>query len=124
MIFLDFIKWYYYEAPLGIITIWRNFLAFPFDFFGIRYHLRTFFRPWHLIVVRFAGEERIKTFFFNLASRLIGSMVGMVARSVTIGMGLVTFATFFIFGLMIELFWLFLPFLLIYLVWQGFSYIV
>ena len=119
MIFFEFLRWHYYEVPLAIIHIWRNFLSFSFDFFGVRYHLKTLFKPWHLVVVRFDEESLIKKFFLNLASRFIASLVGMGMRLFTIAMGLLSALSFFFLGIAIELFWLALPFLLVYSFLQG-----
>lgn len=120
MIFFDFIRWYYYDSSLAILTIWKNFLAFAIDFFGIRYHLATFFRPWKLVTLRYDEEESLATrFFLNVAARAVGVVVGIVMRSFAIASGLLTFLIFFAAGIIIEVFWLLLPLGVAFLFYQG-----
>ncbi|MBI3336743.1 hypothetical protein HYZ98_04245, partial [Candidatus Peregrinibacteria bacterium] len=91
---------------MEIVTIWRNFLAFSVDFFGVSYHLRTFFRPWHLLVVHFEEGSAVEKFFFNIASRIIGRVMGAIMRSGAILIGLLSFGAFFLAGIALELLWL------------------
>lgn len=120
MIIAEFIRWYYYEAPLNIVAIWRNFLPFPFQFFGVRYHAATFFRPWRLKVVQFDEPNAITRFFKNLAARLIGSVIGLIMRTVVIIMGILGFIIVCIGGVVAEVLWLLLPLGLAFTIIQGF----
>jgi len=125
MIFFGFVRWYYRESPLAIITIWKNFLAFAIDFFGIRYHFATFFRPWKLVSVRYDEEESLVTrFFLNVAGRAVGIVVGIMMRSFAIVSGLIAFLVFFAAGIIVEIFWLLLPLALVFLFYQGVSFLV
>lgn len=121
MILAEFIKWYYREAPIQIVMIWKNFLTFPFDLFGIRYHIQTFFRPWHLVVVRFDDASIIRKFLWNVSSHIIGSLLGAFVRGITITVGLVSVALAFFIGIFLLLLWLFLPLILAYAFLEGIS---
>lgn len=122
--FLDFLKWYYYETPRSLLKIWENFIIFPFYFFGIHYHLTTLFRPWHLIVVQFEEETGAKRFFLNLASRIIGRIMGMFVRLFTILAGLISIIAAFFIGLALQLFWLSFPVVLASFFIQGIAYLL
>lgn len=124
MIFAEFIHWYYYKAPLDIIIIWRNFLFFSYHFFGIPYHLATFFRPWRLVVVQFEEQGVIRRFFFNLAGKMIGIGIGMTMRSLTIFLGLVTMLALVIGGVFFVFVWLLLPAGLILGFLQGAFFVI
>ena len=119
MIFLRFIKWYLYETHINIIKIWLNFFIFILNFFGIRYHLKTFFRAWRLISISIASNNRVKIFFFKLTNRLIGTIIGMIARSIVIISGIIFAIIVFFIGIAIELIWLFLVIILIYELYKG-----
>src|SRR3989338_4228301 len=119
MIFLRFIKWYLYETHINIIKIWLNFFIFILNFFGIRYHLKTFFRAWRLISISIASNNRVKIFFFKLTNRLIGTIIGMIARSIVIISGIIFAIIVFFIGIVIELIWLFLVIILIYELYKG-----
>lgn len=124
MILAEFFRWYYYQAPLEIIAIWQNFLPFPFQFFGVRYHSATFFRPWHLIIVQFDDPNKLKRFFLNIAGKVIGVVIGMLMRLLVIMLGITGFVVVFFFGIIAEIFWLLLPVALVITIIQGFYLIV
>lgn len=119
MIFLEFVKWYFFDTPLIMFKIWWNFFRFFFDFFGVRYHFKTLFRPWHAMVVTYEGASRIQQFFFKVFSRVIGSIIGAIVRSITIILGITIALTSLIFLPLAEGFWLLLPFLLLFLFITG-----
>src|SRR3989338_2220267 len=104
---------------LMIIKIWLNFFIFILNFFGIRYHLKTFFRAWRLISISIASNNRVKIFFFKLTNRLIGTIIGMIARSIVIVSGIIFAIIVFFIGIAIELIWLFLVIILIYELYKG-----
>jgi hypothetical protein len=119
MIIAEFIHWYYYTAPLEIIAIWQNYLAFSLHFFGIRYHLATFFRPWRLITLEFDEPNRIRRFFLRTAGRAVGVSIGIVMRLIVIFAGITTFFVVLLGGILAVLLWLLLPAGLILTFIQG-----
>lgn len=124
MIVFDFFRWYYGEAVLGIFRILGNFLEFSFNFFGIRYHFATLFRPWHLIVVRFDQESGASRIMLNMSSRLIASSIGFFVRSFTILVGILTLLVLFLGSVIVVVLWLFLPLILALLFFQGASLVL
>lgn len=110
MIFLEFFIWYYSKAPLALLRAWKNFLIFFYHFFGIKYHLATLFRPWHLVQVRFQEASQIKTFLYNVASRIIGSVLGAIVRVITVLTGIGIILCVGILGAVGQLCWVLLPF--------------
>lgn len=119
MIFFYFTKWYLYKTHINIIKTWLNFLIFIINFFGIRYHLLTFFIPWHLISIKITNKNRVKAFFFKLVNRLIGTIIGTIARTITIIGGIISLIIVFFIGIVIELIWLFSIIILIYILYKG-----
>lgn len=124
MIFAEFIRWYYFESPKEIFTIWKNLLHFCVNLFGLRYHLATFFRPWRLIVVDFGEEGLVRKWLFAVAAKVIGSGIGMVMRTLLIVCGLVSWLFIFVFGIVAQILWLVLPFGLVLVFFQGLAYLV
>ena len=88
MTLLDFLTWYFINAPKAIFIIWRNFFYFFFDVCGVRYHTKTLLRPWHGVRLTYDFPSRIQNFFFSLASQIIGRAIGALIRSFFIVMGI------------------------------------
>lgn len=110
MILFEFFIWYYGRVPRALLRAWDNFLVFFYHFFGIRYHLVTLFRPWHLVQVRFQEEGMVKTYLYNIASRIIGSVLGAIVRFITVLTGLSVILSVGVLGAVGQLCWLLLPF--------------
>lgn len=111
-----YLSWHYTTALYDMIGIWRNFFYFIYNFFSISLLLRTLFSPWHRIKESYA---KIEDFFGNLVVNTLMRLVGAVIRMVFIVMGTVSLLLCLIFGVAAFIFWLVLPFLLVYTFFQG-----
>lgn len=100
---MNYLEWHYLYAPKRLLTIFKNFLIFIFHFFSIKELLSHLFAPWKRMTLEkgpgFDLEEWFRVFSFNLISRLMGAL----ARSTLIFLGLIII---FILLLSFPLFWL------------------
>jgi len=110
--------WHFYEMPKGILIGWRNFLLFNFKYFSVVPLLKTFFSHWRQTKDKYQrGFEPwlyLTTFIGNLMSRLLGALI----RLITIVLALICEVFIFAAGIIVLLFWLFLPVIIFF----GFSF--
>jgi hypothetical protein len=109
----DYFLWHYTRAYKEIFHVWLNFLWFIVHFFSIPQLLRSWFAPFKRIV-----EERKKGFDFedfvgSLIINLMSRIVGAIMRSILILLGLVFLSITFIAGVLVQLFWIFVPMILV-----------
>lgn len=77
---MNFIVWYYKQAPKEFINIWKNYLNFFWRFFAVRKLLRTLFSPWKrdLFFKNWQGFRpilAIGNFITNIFFRFFGGLV-------------------------------------------------
>jgi hypothetical protein len=110
-IFSQIIVWWISETPRKIISAWKNFLRFNFNYFSVGVLLRTLFSPWRRYEVYrgrgFNVGKYIEAFISNLIFRLLGAFL----RSILILAGLVAEIFVALAGAATFLFWIFLPFI-------------
>jgi len=118
-IIIAWFNWHFSEAPKNILKIWGNFLAFNFNYFSINTLLKTFFSPWKKIQWSYGRGFDFGRFISTLTSNIISRIIGATVRTFIIGLAF--FIEFFILlgGVVVFLFWVFLPFLLILGFWFG-----
>ena len=112
-VFFEYLKWHYLEISKGILAAWQNYLKFYLNYYSIPLLLKTLFSPWRnyrwVINNNFVIQERIEVFVSNLISRLIGAMM----RIFLIVFGFLIEITVIAIGLILFLFWLFLPLIML-----------
>jgi len=118
LLLFRYAKWHYLEATRDILKGWGNILWFNLNYFSVFLLLRTFFSPWRGIQWRkrrgFYPGDMLSTLISNLISRILGAIV----RSFLIIAGLLGAAVFFVLGIFLLIFWLFLPLV----IFMGFMY--
>lgn len=113
--FINYIIWHYTRAIKDLIRIWSDFVWFTFNFFSISLLLKTFFSPWKRL-----GEMR--SGFFDPVFIIIDifmRLFGMLLRSVTIFVGLVSVTFVILLGPVILTIWLIWPIAIFYLLNSG-----
>ncbi len=107
----QFLIWYFWEAPRGIIKACFNFLRFGVRFFSIPFAFKTFFAPWRGYLWSFGRgfdpARYLEVLFSNLVTRLLGAAM----RTMLILFGTLTEITFLLGGIVALLGWFLLPFL-------------
>jgi len=119
-IFGEWFYWHFVEMPKFLVQVWKNYLAFASDYFSAPLLLKTFFAPWKKYNWKYPRGfdilEISNTFVSNIFSRILGAMM----RSVLIIFGIFFQIFVIITGLVIILFWMLMPFLIIF----GFIYLL
>ncbi len=111
--------WHYTKGIKSFLRIWRNFIRFFWHYFSVFFLARTLFYHWHRdINFRGPGFD-VKEFFSILLFNLFSRLMGAIARSVVILMGLAVEAAALIFGALFFLVWLVLPVALAWFVIAG-----
>lgn len=112
-IFSLYLSWHFLEVPKNILTAWKNFLRFGFNYFSIPLLLRTLFSPWHKYSWTYPRGlyigKRLEIFFSNLILRILGAILRVFL--ITFGILAEIFIVFV--GVIIFLGWLISPILLI-----------
>lgn len=107
-----FLSWFFVRQPGNIIRIGKNFLDWGWQFFSIGYFLPRLLAPWHRDISGYGRgfdlERWIKTFSWNLISRVIGAVMRVFVLLVGI---LVEVFLFFAF-IAIFICWFLIPFLI------------
>ena len=119
-----YLVWQFCDVPKAILKAWKNFLSFNLNYFSVSMLLRTFFSHWRKYRYSYGKGFSIKRYFeaftFNAMSRIIGAML----RTVFIFFGLFLEIFIVLFGAIIFLGWLLLPFLLIFILIFGIELII
>ncbi len=111
-----YLSWHYTTAFSDMMNIWKNFFEFIYNFFSIPLLLKTLFSPWRRIREDYS---RIEDFFGNLVVNTLMRLVGAIIRLIFVVMGIVSMILCAVFGVLIFVFWLALPFILIYTLLEG-----
>ncbi|PIT97404.1 hypothetical protein COT77_01630 [Candidatus Berkelbacteria bacterium CG10_big_fil_rev_8_21_14_0_10_41_12] len=115
---IGFFSWWLYEKPAFIFSLMLKNCDKLLDFFSIGILLQTLFLPWkrdEIDTTNLALDDKIRVFFMNLVSRLVGAVV----RLFTIFAGLIIVVITFAFGLAVPILFIALPFLGIFLIFNS-----
>ena len=124
LIFLPYyIKWHYGQGISDLMKIWGNFLNFIYRFFSIKDLTTHLFSPWHRMQEGYAKgsslEDIASAKFVNIMMRIVGFFV----RILFIILGLIFLALCLALGIIVFFVWIFLPFIVVYSLIQGFIYL-
>lgn len=111
-----YLSWHYTDALTDMRRIWKNFFIFIWNFFSISLLVSTLFSPWHRMQESYG---RIEDVFGNFVVNTMMRLVGAVVRLIFIIMGTFSLILCAVLGVAALIFWLVLPFILIYTFLQG-----
>jgi len=123
-IILQHFTWYFFDQSLSILKGWKNFLLFNLNFFSIPILLKSLFSPWRKYQVSYGRGFDALHYLEALFSNLIFRVLGMILRIILIVSGLFFEVLIFFLGAIVFLFWLTLPFLLIFGLVLGFNFLI
>lgn len=116
--------WHFYQMPVFLFSVWKNYILFSLDFFSAPLLLATLFSPWRHYQWNyprgFSFVEYANTFISNLFSRVIGA----ICRLVLIVISIVVLALALVAGAIIIIGWVLLPFIIIFLAYNIFYYAI
>lgn len=110
-----YLSWHYSQGLLDYFKVWKNLVWFLWNFFSIKILFKTFFTPFERLKETYSGGLDLEGFAASILVTTLMRLVGMVIRSVIIILGLVSLTIFIIGGLLGIVVWLFLPFIILWL---------
>ncbi|MCX6789530.1 MAG: hypothetical protein NTZ42_02895 [Candidatus Gribaldobacteria bacterium] len=108
-LFISFLDWHFHETTLNIIKAWQNFLSFNLRYFSVGELLRTLFSHWHRMGEGYGRGFDLQRFFSVFIGNMFSRVLGAIARSIFIVVGLVVELFILLAGLVALLFWVLLP---------------
>lgn len=115
-----FIKWFFVRAPLEIVRLGRNFLAWDWQFFSIGYFVPRLFAPWHRDISDYGRGFDLSRFLHVWGWNLISRFLGAILRLLVMFVGLVVLLWIVILTISSLVIWYALPVLVPGLVIVGF----
>ncbi len=119
IILIQFIGWHFFEMPVHILKVWKNFLKFNLNYFSIPLLIQTFFSPWRRHSESYGKGFDFQKWFEAFGFNLVARGVGMIMRTILIIVGLVVQIFIFVAGLSVLLIWIILPALFLFGLWAG-----
>jgi len=119
----EFFSWYLIDTPKKLIEILKNFLKFGIYFFSIPFLLKTLFAHWHKYSWQYPKGFDPGKLLSVWVSNLISRIVGMIARSFLILVGLIFELFVLIFGAMLIFCWIFLPLVWVLILVYGVKFL-
>ena len=116
---LLFLEWYFFDFPREILSGMRNFLKFGLHYFSIPFLFKTLFAHWHKYSWYYPKRFDILKIFEVWISNQISRLMGAIARSSLIFIGLTYEILIFISGLLILILWFSLPIIFFFILIYG-----
>jgi len=101
--------WHFYEMPKFLFSVWKNYLKFGSNYFSIPLLLKTLFSPWRKYKWIYPKGFDVVEFFNTLISNTFSRILGSMCRVVLIILGIISQILIFIAGILVILFWIFIP---------------
>jgi hypothetical protein len=114
-----YLRWHYFEAQRKIFRLSANYTWFVWNFFSIGLLSKTLFAPWQRLEEKQRTGFDIEAYLSKLIINWIVRIFGAVIRTIFIVIGLFFLALGFVATALIYVFWLALPFLVIFFFLAG-----
>ena len=116
--------WHFYDAPKGILKAFKNFLVFNFNYFSIRFLIKTLFSHWRRSGESYGRGFNIKRYFSVLVGNMVSRCLGAFVRMVMIIIGLIVEFFIFLAAILVFLTWIFSPILLLLGLYFGLKFLI
>ena len=113
-IFVLWLVWQFYEVPVFLLQVWRNYLMFASNFFSFPLLLKTFFAPWRRYSWSYPKRFDVAEFFNTLISNSFSRILGAMMRIVLVVMGVILQVAVGLAGLVIFIGWFLVPLVVIF----------
>lgn len=105
--------WHFYEMPIFLLEVWKNYIMFALNYFSIPALLKSAFAPWRKYRWQYPKTLNVYEFFNTLISNTLSRLLGALMRVVLIFVG-VAFQIFIAFaGLIIFILWVSIPLIVV-----------
>ena len=119
LIILGYLRWHYGQAFFSLISIWKNFLYFVFEYFSIKLLFVNFFDPWKRMADSYSKKFELKKYFYTFIANLIMRTVGMIMRLFLIIVGLTCYILLALLFPVAVILWVSLPLIILILILAG-----
>lgn len=116
---LSLAYWHFGSALKQILIAWKNFLVFNFRYFSITLLLKTLFSHWRKYKTSYGRGFDAKTYARAFLENMISRILGAIIRIVIIIFGLIIEILIFFVGIFVFLFWLLMPFFVLFGLYAG-----
>ena len=112
-IFMDWLLWHFYEMPVFLLEVWKNYILFALNYFSLPILLKSFFAPWRRYKWDYPNGFNLSEFFSTLVSNTFSRILGAIMRIVLIVAGILFQIFIILFGAVIFLAWALSPLIVI-----------
>lgn len=110
---VHYLYWHYFLAWRDGWQIYRDLLWFVNHFFSINLLVKTWFSPWRRLGETYRGGFNLSAWLAALVINLTMRLVGIIARTALITVGVLSWLLVFLSGLVSVFIWLLLPLVLL-----------
>jgi len=118
-IIAQYLEWHFVDQTKAILQAWQNYLYFNLNCFSVPLLLKTFASPWRRYRYSYGRTFDLKRYVDAFTFNAISRTIGMIMRTILIIFALIIEFFIFLAGLMFFFFWLFLPIILIIMIFYG-----
>lgn len=112
-IIFQWLFWQFFEMPIKLLRIWKDFLAFFLDYFSVPLLIQTFFSHWRRYKWSYGRGFELGRYLEVFVSNLISRILGAVLRFFLILFGILAEIFVFFIGAFVFILWLILPAILL-----------
>lgn len=112
-IILEWLTWQFFEVPMFLLEVWKNYFVFFANLFSLPLLLKTFFSPWRRYKWVYPKGFDLMEFLNTLISNFFSRVVGALMRVVLIVVGIISQILVVIIGCFIFVGWVITPLLII-----------
>lgn len=116
-IIISWFAWHFFEMPVFLAQVWRNYLSFGIYFFSIPLLLTTLFSPWRQYRWRYPRGFDIGGYLTTFISNTFSRLAGAAARLILIIAGIIVQIGILVAGMAVILIWIAIPFVFIFIIW-------
>lgn len=107
------VGWHFIEMPKFLLGVWKNYIFFASNYFSLALLLKSLFSPWRRYRWNYPKGFEVGEFLSTLISNIFSRFLGALIRVVLIIIGIVFQILVLLFGSVIFLLWILIPFIII-----------
>jgi len=109
----QWVLWHFFEVPKFLLGVWKNYILFALNYFSLPVLLKSFFSPWRRYKWVYPRGFNVAEFFNTFISNTFSRFLGAIMRTALIIIGIFFQIFVILFGFIIFLLWILVPFIII-----------
>src|SRR3989339_1756232 len=109
----QWVLWHFFEVPKFLLGVWKNYILFALNYFSLPGLLKSFFSPWRRYKWVYPRGFNVAEFFNTFISNTFSRFLGAIMRTALIIIGIFFQIFVILFGFIIFLLWILVPFIII-----------